>query len=96
MSLLCKNVYILLTNKQMVASKEYKQDKKWWLRIHTSAALELLKHYTVVIHNMSIHISYWTIPIFIQFSSFYSFKFSVSVCMCDRTDILLHTLLSVL
>lgn len=35
----------------MVASKEHKQDKikKRWLRIHTSAALELLKHYTVVI-----------------------------------------------
>lgn len=38
------------------------------------------------------HISYRTIPIFIQFSSI---KFSVSVYMCDRIDILLHTLLSV-
>lgn len=40
------------------------------------------------------HISYRTIPVFIQFSSFYWFQLSVS--MCDHIDILLHTLLSVL
>lgn len=59
-----------------------KTKSKRWLRIHTSAALEL---YTVVIHNMSTHfLSHYFSLFTIVYSSYYS---SIS---CERVHVWSH------
>lgn len=84
----------------MIASKKYKQDKK--RKKKEKVAQDSHKCCTGTFKTLySGNSQYVDTHFLLDYSHLYTIfifllKFSVSVCMCDRTDILLHTLLSVL